>query len=93
MPAPPSCPTYKGKPADTRQIGRELGVRYVLERSVRRADDQVRVNVQLIDAEGGAHLWAERFDTDRANLGAAQDAITGRLARTLNAGTTCLARA
>ena len=77
--------TYKGKPIDAKQIGRELGVRYVLEGSVRRASDQVRVNVQLIDAESGAHLWADRFDTDRADLAAAQDAITGRLARTLNA--------
>ena len=76
--------TYKGKSVDVKQIGRELGVRYVLEGSVRRAGDQVRVNVQLIDAESGAHLWADRFDTDRADLAKAQDAITGRLARTLN---------
>ena len=76
--------TYKGKPIDVRQIGRDLGVRYVLEGSVRRTGDQVRVNVQLIDAESGAHLWADRFDTDRANLAEAQDTITGRLARTLN---------
>jgi adenylate cyclase len=73
--------TYKGKSVDVRQVGRELGVRYVLEGSVRRAGDQVRVNVQLIDAETGAHVWADRFETDRANLGGAQDAITGRLAR------------
>ncbi len=76
--------TYKGKPVDAKQIGRELGVRYVLEGSVRRTGDQVRVNVQLIDAESGAHLWADRFDTDRANLAEAQSEITGRLARTLN---------
>jgi adenylate cyclase len=76
--------TYKGKSIDVRQIGRELGVRYVLEGSVRRSGDQVRVNVQLIDAETGAHLWADRFDTNRANLPEAQDEITGRLARTLN---------
>jgi adenylate cyclase len=76
--------TYKGKSADAKQIGRELGVRYVLQGTVRRSDDQVRVNVQLIDAESGAHLWADRFDTDRANLAAAQDEITGRLARTFN---------
>src|SRR5207244_5522634 len=57
--------TYKGKPVDVRQIGRELGVRYVLEGSVRRLGEQVQVNVQLIDAETGAHLWADRFDTDR----------------------------
>ena len=60
--------TYKGKPVDAKQIGRDLGVRYVLEGSVRRNGDQVRVNVQLIDAETGAHLWADQFDTDRATL-------------------------
>jgi adenylate cyclase len=76
--------TYKGKSVDVRQIGRELGVRYVLEGSVRRTRDQVRVNVQLIDAETGAHLWADRFETDHADLAEAQDAITGRLAQTLN---------
>jgi len=76
--------TYKGKPVDAKRIGRELGVRYVLEGSVRRTGDQVRVNIQLIDAESGAHIWADRFDTDRANLTEAQDAITSRLARTLN---------
>jgi adenylate cyclase len=76
--------TDKGKSVDVKQIGRELGVRYVLEGSVRRTGDQVRVNVQLIDAETGTHLWADRFDTDRANLGQAQDEITGRLAGTLN---------
>jgi adenylate cyclase len=67
-----------------KRIGRKLGVRYVLEGSVRRAGDQVRVNVQLTDAESGAHRWADRFDTDRDNLAAAQDEITGRLAATLN---------
>jgi adenylate cyclase len=76
--------TYKGKSAAVKLIGRELGVRYVLEGSVRRTGDQVRVNVQLIDAETGAHLWADRFDTDRANLARAQDEITGRLAQSLN---------
>ena len=76
--------TYKGKPVDVKQIGRELGVRYVLEGSVRRTGDQVQVNVQLIDAETGAHVWADRFDTDRRNLAEAQSEITGRLARTLN---------
>jgi adenylate cyclase len=76
--------TYKGKSVDVKQVGRELGVRYVLAGSVRRTGDQVRVNVQLIDAETGAHLWADRFDTDRANLTQAQDEITGRLAQSLN---------
>ena len=76
--------TYKDKPIDTRQIGRELGVRYVLEGSVRRTGDQVRVNAQLIDAETGAHLWADQFDTNIANLARAQSEITSRLAWTLN---------
>jgi adenylate cyclase len=76
--------TYKGRPTDAKQIGRDLGVRYVVEGSVRRTGDQVQVNVQLIDAESGAHLWAERFDTDRRELANAQDDITFRLARTLN---------
>jgi adenylate cyclase len=76
--------TYKGKVVDAKQLGRELGVRYVLEGSVRRMGEQVRVNVQLIDAGSGAHLWADRFDTDRTNLPEAQSEITGRLARTLN---------
>jgi adenylate cyclase len=75
--------TYKGKPVDVKQVARELGVRYVLEGSVRRTRDQVRVNVQLIDAETGAHLWADRFETNRANLDEAQSAIAGRLARTV----------
>jgi adenylate cyclase len=76
--------TYKGKSVDVKQVGRELGVRYVLEGSVRRADDQVRINVQLIDAATGGHLWADRFDTDRRKLAEAQSEIIGRLARTLN---------
>jgi adenylate cyclase len=76
--------TYKGKPVDVRQVGRELGVRYVLEGSVRRTGDRVRVNVQLIDAESGTHIWADRFDTSRVDLDQAQDEITGRLAHTLN---------
>jgi TolB-like protein/Flp pilus assembly protein TadD len=76
--------SYEGKPVDVTQIGREVGVRYVIEGSVRRSGNQVQVNVQLIDAETGAHLWADRFETDRANLTEAQNEITGRLARTLN---------
>ena len=76
--------SFKGKAVDPRQLGRDLGVHYVLEGSVRRSGDQVQVNVQLIDAETGAETWADRFDTDRRNLAEAQDQITGRLARTLN---------
>ena len=68
--------TYKGKPVDAKQIGRDLGVRYLLEGSVRRLADEVQVNVQLIDAESGAHIWADRFKTDRTNLAKAQSEIT-----------------
>jgi adenylate cyclase len=76
--------TYKGKVVDAKQIGRDLGIRYVVEGSVRRGGDQILVNVQLVDAETGAHVWADRFETDRRNLAEAQSEITGRLARTLN---------
>jgi TolB-like protein/class 3 adenylate cyclase/cytochrome c-type biogenesis protein CcmH/NrfG len=76
--------TYKGKSVDVKEIGRELGVHYVLEGSVRRASEQVHVNVQLIDAESGAHLWADRFETDRTDLARAHREITGRLAWALN---------
>jgi adenylate cyclase len=76
--------TYKGRAADVRQVGRELGVRYVLEGSVRRSGSHVRMNVQRIDAETGGHVWAERFETERENLAEAEEEIIGRLARTLN---------
>jgi TolB-like protein len=76
--------TYQGKRVDTKQIGRDLAVRYVLEGSVRRAGDQIRVNAQLIDAETDVHLWAERFDGDTSDLSALQDDLTGRLGNTLN---------
>jgi hypothetical protein len=75
---------YKGKAVDARQIGRELGVRYVLEGSVQSSTDRLRVNAQLIDAESGAHLWAERFDKPRADLFDMQDEITARLARAMD---------
>jgi adenylate cyclase len=76
--------TYQGKRVDTKQIGRELSVRYVLEGSVRRLGNQIRVNAQLIDAETDAHLWAERFDGSISDLFALQDEITGRIAVALN---------
>jgi adenylate cyclase len=76
--------TYKGKSVDVKQIGHDLGVRYVIEGSVRRVGDRAQVNVQLIDAESGAHLWADRFEADRRNLAEAQREIIGRLAGTLN---------
>lgn len=76
--------TYKGKAVDARQVGRELNVRYVLEGSVQRSSDGVRVNAQLIDADSGRHLWAERFDKPLGDVLRMQDEITARLARTLN---------
>jgi adenylate cyclase len=76
--------TYKDKPVNAKQIGRELGVRYVLEGSVQHTGNRVRVNAQLIDAEADAHLWAERFDRDTADLFALQREITGRITNTLN---------
>jgi TolB-like protein/class 3 adenylate cyclase len=76
--------TYKGKAIDLKQIGRELNVRYVLEGSVQRGGNRMRVNVQLIDAETGNHLWAERFDKPLADLFDMQDEIVARLAGALN---------
>ena len=73
--------TFKGKPIDVRAIGKDLGVRYALEGSVQRAGAQVQVNAQLIDAETGAHLWAERFDATAGNLLDLQNNVTDRLAR------------
>jgi TolB-like protein/class 3 adenylate cyclase/Tfp pilus assembly protein PilF len=75
--------TFKGKPVDAKSIGKELGVRYVLEGSVLPTGDQVRVNAQLIDADSGAHLWVDQFDTPRADLLKMQDEIVIRLARAL----------
>ena len=77
--------TYKGKAVDLKQIGRELNVRYVLEGSVQRGGNRMRVNVQLIDAETGNHLWADRFDKPLADLFDMQDEIVARLAGALNA--------
>jgi adenylate cyclase len=82
--APTSAFTYKGKAVGTRQIAHELGVRYVLNGSVQRTGHHVQVNVQLIDAESGAQLWADRLESARADLVKTQKEITGRLARTLN---------
>src|ERR1700683_4936395 len=76
--------TYKGKPFDVKTIGRELNVRYVLEGSMQRSGNRMRVNVQLVDAESGSHLWAERFDKPLADLFDMQDDIVGRLANALS---------
>ena len=75
--------TFKGKPIDAKAIGKDLGVRYVLEGSVQPSGDRMRVNAQLIDAESGAHLWAEQFDTPRADLLQTQDAIVTHLANAM----------
>jgi TolB-like protein/class 3 adenylate cyclase/Tfp pilus assembly protein PilF len=76
--------TYRNNLIDTKRIGRELTVRYLLEGSVRRSGNKVRVNAQLIDAETDTHLWAERFDGDAGDLFALQDEITSRIAVALN---------
>jgi hypothetical protein len=77
--------TYRRKTVDTRQIGRELSVRYVLEGSVRRLGNQIRINAQLIEAQTDTHLWAERFDGAVESLFALQDEIVARLASQLGA--------
>jgi TolB-like protein len=76
--------TYRNRSVDTKQIGRDLGVRYVLEGSVRRSGSKIRVNAQLINAEADAHLWADQFDGDISDLLALQNEITSRIAITLN---------
>jgi TolB-like protein len=76
---------YKGRRVDVKTIGRELNVRYVIEGSVQRGGNRMRVNVQFIDAETGNHLWAERFDKPLADLFDMQDEIVARLAGALNA--------
>jgi adenylate cyclase len=75
--------TYKGKPIDAKQIGRDLGVRYLLEGSVRRLGEKVEVNAQLISTETGAHVWADRFEGERSNLGDLQVDVVSRLANSL----------
>ena len=76
--------TFKGKSIDAKEIGKQLGVRYVLEGSVQRDGTRVRVNAQLIDAETGAHLWADRFEEDVSDLFKLQDQVVARLANALN---------
>jgi TolB-like protein len=74
---------YKGKSVNAMEIGKDLGVRYVLEGSVQRDQNRVRVNAQLIDAETGAHVWAERFEEDLADLFKLQDEVVARLANSI----------
>jgi adenylate cyclase len=76
--------TYKGKAVDVKQLGRDLGVRYALEGSVRRTGDQVVLNAQLISTETGAHVWADRFEGERSRLGDLQVEFVARLARSLD---------
>jgi adenylate cyclase len=71
-----SCFTYKGRTVEVKQVGRELGVRYVLEGSLRRAGDRIRITAQLVEAETGNHLWAERYDRNLADIFSVQDEIT-----------------
>jgi adenylate cyclase len=68
--------TYKGRAVDVKQIGRELGVRYVREGSLRKASSRIRVTAQLVEAETGKHVWAERYDRDLSDIFAVQDEIT-----------------
>jgi adenylate cyclase len=75
--------TFKGKNIPIKEISKELGVRYVLEGSAQRDQNRVRINAELIDGETGAHLWADRFEEDVANLFKLQDEVVGRLANTL----------
>ena len=75
--------TFKGKNIDSKEISEELGVRYVLEGSVQREQNHVRVNAQLIDGETGAHLWADRFEENLADVFKLQDQVVTRLANTL----------
>jgi hypothetical protein len=71
--------TYKGRATDVKQVGRELGVRYVLEGSVRKSANRARITAQLIDAAIGSHIWAERYDRELADIFAVQDEITERV--------------
>jgi adenylate cyclase len=75
--------TYKGKPVDAKEIGKELGVRYLLEGSVRRLGEKVEINAQLISTETGAHVWADRFEGERGKLGELQVDVVARLANSL----------
>ena len=76
--------TYKDKPVDIRQVAKELGVRYVLEGSVRRAGGRVRINAQLIDGTSGGHVWAEHYDREYADIFALQDEVIGQIVKALS---------
>jgi TolB-like protein/cytochrome c-type biogenesis protein CcmH/NrfG len=82
--APATAQTFRGRTVDARQVGRDLNVRYLLEGSVQRLASDVRINVQLVDAVSGIHLWAERFEHEHDQIAAWQSEIVGRIANTLN---------
>ncbi|MEA2743781.1 MAG: adenylate cyclase, partial [Acetobacteraceae bacterium] len=88
-----SAYTYKGKATDVRQIGRELGVRYVLEGSVRKLGTTLRVNAQLVSTETGVHLWSDRFDEDVKDLGDGQQRVVARMRGALGIGMVDIERA
>ena len=77
---------YKGKAVDVPKLGRELGVRYVLEGSVQRTDDRLRVTAQLIDTETGTHIWADRFDREMADVFLVQDEIVSQIVAKIAGG-------
>ena len=76
--------TYKGRPVSVAQVGRELGVRYVVEGSVRKVDNRVRITAQLIDAATGMHVWADRYDRDLTDIFAVQDEVTHEIVGALS---------
>jgi adenylate cyclase len=84
--------TYKGKVAKVEQVGQELGVRYVLEGSIRKAGNRVRITAQLIDATSGFHVWAERYDRDLQDIFAVQDEVTQRIVAALKVKLTTVER-
>jgi adenylate cyclase len=75
--------TYKGQAIEVKQVGRELGVRYVLEGSVRKAGNRVRITAQLVDAASGNHVWAERYDRELTDIFVVQDQITEQVVATI----------
>ena len=75
---------YKGKTVDVKQVGRELGVRYLLEGSVRKAENRVRINAQLVDAVNGNHLWSERYDREQKDLFKLQNEILNNIVTSLD---------
>ena len=77
--APNSSNSYKGRAIDVKQVGRELGVRYVSEGTIRKAGNRVRITCRLIDSETGAHLWADRFDRELTDIFAIQDEVTAKI--------------